>query len=141
LNGNMVVGNDGSNTINGGDGNDQLTGRGGWDLFWFDTELTHFDPVRMVVVQNVDTITDFNVADDTIVLENAIFGAFSAGSLAEERFVVGTAPLDASDTIIYDIGTGNLFYDSDGNGSGAAPIQFARVTAGTMLTYLDFLVV
>jgi Ca2+-binding RTX toxin-like protein len=140
-NGNNLRGNNGSNVLNGGDGNDALTGLGGEDVFWFDTALRELRPDGTVLRDNIDNITDFNVADDTIVLENSIFDAFSAGSLAAERFVVGTAPLDASDTIIYDIGSGNLFYDRDGTGMAAAPIQFAHVTAGTALTYLDFLVV
>jgi Ca2+-binding RTX toxin-like protein len=132
LAGNTVVGNDGSNTINGRDGNDTLTGRGGWDLFWFDTMLN--------AASNVDTITDFNVADDTIVLENAVFAALPAGSLTPDRFAFGTTALTANVRILYDATSGNLFYDSDGFG-GAAAIRFAQVSGSPALTYLDFLVV
>ena len=129
--GNVVRGNAGSNVINGGGGNDYLTGLGGQDAFLFNTALN--------AATNVDAITDFNVADDTIRLENSIFGAFAAGGLAEERFVIGTA-LQANDNIIYNPGSGALYYDSDGNGAAAA-IQFASVTPGLALTHLDFLVV
>jgi Ca2+-binding RTX toxin-like protein len=131
-NGNNVRGNAGNNAVNGGDGRDTLTGLGGQDSFLFDTPLD--------AAVNLDVITDFDVADDTILLENTVFGAFAAGGLAAERFVVGTAALDASDNIIYDAVTGRLFYDSDGTGAAAA-IQFAEVTAGLALTELDFLVV
>jgi serralysin len=130
--GNMIRGNDGSNVINGREGDDELTGRGGTDWFLFDTPLD--------VMFNVDVITDFNVMDDTIQLENTVFGAFAAGALAEERFVVGAA-LQTNDNIIYDNVTGALFYDSDGSGTAADPILFANVSAGTALTHLDFLVV
>jgi Ca2+-binding RTX toxin-like protein len=130
-NGNSVRGNDGSNVLSGGDGRDDLTGRGGNDWFRFDTPLGD---------TNVDVINDLNVAgNDTIVLENTIFGAFAAGPLAEERFVT-TAPQQGNDNIIYDAASGHLFYDSDGNGP-AAMVLFARMTPGTAVTHEDFLVV
>jgi Ca2+-binding RTX toxin-like protein len=131
-NGNDVTGNNGSNRINGGDGDDQLTGRAGQDEFLFNTPLN--------AANNVDRITDFSVADDTILLENAIFTAFAMGGLAAERVVVGAAAQDASDNIIYNNVTGALLYDSDGTGAVAA-IQFAQLNAGLALTNLDFLVV
>jgi Ca2+-binding RTX toxin-like protein len=130
--GNVVRGNNGNNVINGGDGDDELTGLGGADSFLFNTPLS--------AAFNVDVITDFNVADDTILLDDAIFSAFANGPLAAERFVVGAAALDASDNIIYDDTTGAIYYDTDGNGAAAA-VQFAQVTAGLAITNLDFLVV
>ena len=129
---NIIRGNNGNNVINGADGDDELTGLAGQDSFLFNTALN--------AATNVDVITDFNVADDTIVLENTIFGAFAAGPLADERFITGTTPLQANDNILYDDVTGALYYDSDGNGAGAA-VQFAQVSPGTALTYLDFVVV
>jgi Ca2+-binding RTX toxin-like protein len=130
--GNVVRGNDGNNTINGGDGNDELIGLGGTDRFLFDTALN--------AATNVDVLSDFTVGADTIVLENTIFGAFAAGPLADDRFVLGTAPLDGNDNILYDAATGALYYDSDGNG-GAAAVQFAEVTPGLALTHEDFAIV
>ena len=130
--GNVVYGNVGNNVLNGGGGNDELVGDLGQDSFLFDTVLD--------VVINVDVLSDFNVADDTIQLENTIFGAFAAGPLADDRFVVGTAAQDANDRIIYDVDTGALFYDSDGTGAASA-VQFAELNPGTALTHLDFLVV
>jgi Ca2+-binding RTX toxin-like protein len=132
-NGNVVTGNNGNNILNGGDGRDDLVGRSGQDQFLFNTALN--------AATNSDRILDFNVADDTIQLENAVFSAFAAGGLAAERFfVIGTGTQDASDNILHDRTTGALFYDSDGVG-GAAAIQFAEVTPGLVLTNLDFLVV
>jgi Ca2+-binding RTX toxin-like protein len=130
--GNIVRGNHGSNTINGGDGRDTLTGLEGWDLFRFDTPLS--------AASNVDTITDFNVADDTILLDRDIFSSLGLGSLSPGQFVMGTTALDADDRIIYDNTTGAVYYDGDGNG-GTAAIQFATMSMGPALTYLDFLVV
>jgi Ca2+-binding RTX toxin-like protein len=86
-------------------------------------------------------ITDFNVADDTILLDQDIFSSsLGLGNISAGEFVIGTAAQDANDRIIYDSDTGALYYDSDGNG-GTAAIQFATLNTGLGLTYLDFFVV
>jgi Ca2+-binding RTX toxin-like protein len=131
--GNSVVGNDGINVLNGGSGNDELTGRLGQDSFLFDTALS--------AAFNVDVITDFNVADDTIMLDQTIFSSsLGLGNISAGEFVIGAAALDANDRIIYNDATGALSYDSDGVG-GVAAIQFAELSTGLALTNLDFLVV
>jgi serralysin len=131
--GNIVRGNNGNNLLNGGDGNDELTGLAGQDSFMFDRPLS--------AAFNVDVITDFNVADDTILLSDNVFSnSLELGSVAGSQFVIGTAALDAGDRIIYNSATGALLYDSDGTGATAA-IQFAEVSAGLSLTNFDFFVV
>lgn len=79
---------------------------------------------------NRDTITDFNVVDDTIQLENAIFTSLiSTGSLAAGWFVVGTGALDPNDFVIYD------------SGSGAVAAVCATPSTGLLsLTNVDFVV-
>ena len=62
-------GGSGNDVLVGGVGNDALTGGAGKDQFVFD-----FAPNA---TSNLDRVTDFNVADDTIILENAIFKAFT----------------------------------------------------------------
>jgi Ca2+-binding RTX toxin-like protein len=133
-NGNEVIGNNGDNVIAGGGGNDYLTGRGGQDAFLFDTAHN--------VASNVDVIMDFNVAEDTIWLDDEIFtsGLLAGNSVAGSQFVIGTAALDAGDRIVYNNATGAVLYDSDGTGPTAA-IQFARLSAGLALTNFDFFVV
>ena len=131
-NGNEVRGNNGNNLINGGGGRDTLTGLGGQDVFLFNTALD--------AATNVDEIADFNVAADTIRLDDAVFTALSTGTLGAAQFVTGAAAQDAQDRIIYNSATGALFYDADGTGAIAA-IQFAEVTPGLALTNLDFFVV
>jgi len=132
-NGNTVIGNNGANRIDGGAGNDQLTGRGGADGFLFDTALNG--------ASNVDRVTDFNVADDTIVLDQTIFSSsLGLGNISAGELVIGAAAQDANDRIIYNDATGTLLYDSDGVG-GTAAVQFATLSAGLALTNLDFLVV
>jgi Ca2+-binding RTX toxin-like protein len=134
--GNLVRGNNGNNSISGGAGNDELTGLGGQDFFHFFTPLN--------AATNVDEITDFNVVDDTIVLDPTIFSGFAdvwgyGGSVSPGEFAIGAAASDADDRLIYDSGTGALYYDSDGVG-GTAAVQFATLAAGLALTYQDFAV-
>jgi Ca2+-binding RTX toxin-like protein len=131
---NTVVGNAGANFINGGAGADTLTGLGGKDTFMFNTALGS---------PNVDTITDFNVADDTIRLENGIFTAISGtGALTAAQFVKNTTGLaqDSSDRIIYETDTGKLFYDANGSASGGR-LLFATLDKNLALTAGDFFIV
>ena len=132
--GNVVRGNNGNNVINGGNGDDELTGLGGQDSFRFDTPLN--------AATNVDVISDFTIADDTILLDDDIFssGLTPNNSVAGSQFVIGAEALDASHRIIYNDETGAVLYDSDGAG-GADAIQFAWLSAGLALTNHDFFVV
>ena len=92
-------------------------------------------------MSNSDTIGDFNVTDDVILLDDAVFGALSAGSLSTGAFRIGSAALDGDDRIVFNAGTGTLSYDADGNGSGLA-VQFATLTSPAgVLSAADFLVV
>ncbi len=128
-----VIGNAGANTLSGLDGNDTLTGGGGADSFVFNTALG---------AGNVDTIMDFDVAADTIVLDHAVFADFSVGLLSGAAFASNTSGLaiDADDRVIYESDTGRLLYDVDGTGSEAA-VQFAQVRTSPTLTADDFLVI
>lgn len=127
----QLSGNSGKDKLNGGLGNDVLIGGAGKDSFIFNTEP----------LANIDTLLDFVVADDTILLENSIFTAFNKTDvLAADQLVLGAAALDGNDFILYDADNGTLFYDADGNGAGAAqPIA----TLGTSLpvTQADFVVI
>jgi Ca2+-binding RTX toxin-like protein len=131
---NTIVGNSGGNFINGAAGADTLTGWVGDDIFMFNTALGG---------GNIDTITDFNVADDTIRLENAIFANIAGtGVLTAAQFVAnatGTAQ-DASDRIIYETDTGRLIYDANGSTVGGG-FLFATLDAGLALTNADFFIV
>jgi Ca2+-binding RTX toxin-like protein len=131
--GNLMVGGAGNNVLNGMGGNDTLTGGAGQDRFAFSTALN--------ATTNVDTITDFVVADDTISLENAIFTKLTTtGTLNAAYFkIIGTAALDSNDYILYDKTTGALSYDADGSGAGQA-IRIAVLGTNLDLTNADFVV-
>ena len=131
--GNAVQGSGGDDVLNGGGGRDDLFGNDGRDSFLFDTPLN--------AATNVDRVLDFNVADDTIQLDQTIFSSsLGLGNISAGEFVIGTAAQDANDRIIYNSSTGALFYDNDGAG-GNAQVQFATLSTGLALTNLDFLVV
>ena len=127
-----ITGNAGANVIDGGAGNDTLDGLGGVDQFKFDTLL---NPLT-----NVDSILDFAAGTDKIDLAHTIFSALSTGTLSSSAFFSGTAAQNASEHVIYNPGTGGLFYDPDGNGSVAAT-EFAKLSTGLALRNTDFTVV
>jgi len=127
-----INGGAGNDVISGGAGLDLLTGGAGADSFVFDTA---FD------IGNIDTVTDFSVVDDRIQLANAVFTGLAGGVLNAAAFVANVSGLasDAADRVIYETDTGNLYFDADGTGSGAA-VQFAVLTPGLALTSADFFV-
>jgi len=96
-----------------------LVGYGGADTFAFTTALGG---------GNVDSVFDFAAGTDKIGLDDAVFTAIGP-TLGANAFVVGSAAADADDRIIYNSATGQLFYDADGNGAGAA-VQFATLSPG-----------
>ena len=127
-----LIGASGGDKLNGGLGLDTLTGGAGADRFIFNTALS---------AANRDAITDYNVADDTLQLENVVFpGLGGAGVLTPGRFHIGAAAHDVSDRIVYNAVSGALYFDVDGMG-GAAQIQFAALSAGLALTATDFVVI
>jgi len=91
---------------------------------------------------NVDTITDFNRAADTIELENSIFTGLTRGVLATAAFAANSAGLAVTEfqRIIYETDSGNLWFDADGDGSGGR-IRFADLAGRLGLTNEDFFVV
>lgn len=127
-----LFGGRGNDLLDGGLGADVLTGGQGEDSFRFSTELGN---------GNVDRIKDFNVSDDTILLDSSIFTELDSGLLdftAFHKSASGTA-LDAFDRILYDTNDGTLSYDADGSGEIEA-IQFAQLRSGLDLSAEDFFI-
>ncbi len=121
----------GNDRLNGGLGNDRLNGESGRDIFIFDTALN--------TTENVDTIRNFSIKNDTISLDDAIFAGLNAGILSASAFYRGAGAHDADDRIIHDRSTGAVYYDPDGIG-GQAQILFARVDPRLNLKNSDFFV-
>ena len=133
-----INGSGGSDLIYGKGGRDTLIGGTGQDKFVFDTALDG----------SIDELPDFNPADDTIYLDNMIFTRLTGGTLSSPLRIYsgqlvdgpGAVPKDSNDIIIYDKNTGNLSYDSDGNGPRAG-IIFAHLPAGLDLTPANFYII
>ncbi|MBT9100003.1 hypothetical protein KFZ76_20080 [Methylovulum psychrotolerans] len=130
---NTLLGGAGNDLLAGGLGNDTLTGGAGQDTFAFNSTLG---------AANIDTITDFSVADDTIRLSKGIFTTLTSGVLAAEAFkIIGNGGVaDSTDHLLYNTATGSLSYDADGSGAGAA-VQIAILGTGLAMTNADFMVV
>ncbi|WP_342150880.1 hypothetical protein [Methylorubrum sp. SB2] len=128
--GQTLVGNAGANGLEGKGGNDVLTGGRGADSFVFATALG---------ANNVDRITDF-AAEDRFLLGKTVFSALTTGQLAESAFKnLDRGAVDADDRILYKQSTGEVFYDADGSGRGAA-VKFAVLDNKAALTHADFVV-
>jgi Ca2+-binding RTX toxin-like protein len=131
---NGLLGNNGANVLDGKGGADTLLGFAGADTFQFTTAIG-------TGTGNVDLIADFVSGTDKIALDDAIFTAIGApGALAAGAFVTGTAAADANDRIIYNAANGQLFYDADGNGAGAA-VLFATLQNHPSIAASDFMVI
>lgn len=126
----QLYGGTGNDRLWGGAGADVLSGGTGTDIFVFDAPFA----------AAVDRITDFSPADDTIRLENAIFTGLVTGGLRTSAFHAGTKAHDSTDRVIYDAGTGAVYFDADGTGALAAQ-QFAQLTPGLAVTQADFYVI
>ncbi|WP_441967994.1 calcium-binding protein [Microvirga sp. 2MCAF38] len=144
---NILIGGKGNDVLNGGAGDDRihgglgadtLTGGLGKDIFVFDTNPK--------TKGNTDRITDFNVHDDSIYLENKYFKVSPAGTLskpkqmASKHFYKGAKAHDADDRIIYDSKKGILYYDADGTGS-SAQVKIATLDKKLKMTAKDFFVI
>ena len=126
-----LLGDIGNDRLAGGANNDTLAGGTGFDQFVFDTTPNTFF--------NSDRITDFVSVFDTILLDDAVFGAIGNTVTADE-FRIGTAALDSTDRIIYNANIGSLSYDADGNGAGLQ-VAFANVGALTAVNFTDFSII
>ncbi len=128
----LLSGGDGNDTLNGGKGRDSLLGGMGSDAFLFTSKL---------LASHADKIIDFDVAEDNIQLENAIFSKLTlTGVLDPDYFVIGTVPQDLNDYIIYSPANGTLTYDADGTGAGSG-VKIAILGVDLALSYAGFVVI
>ena len=140
--GDTLIGGAGNDKITGLYGADIMTGGAGADRFIYNNpdEANGTDPVTDKPA--VDRITDFSVADDTIVVSAAGFGGgLKAGAaITSKQFTLGVAATDKSDRFIYNSSDGALLFDVDGSGSTAAT-QLASLPTGLAMTNNDIFVI
>lgn len=128
-----ITGGLGHDTIAGGPGNDVLVGVGGEDRFVFDAALN--------AETNVDTIRNYEVEEDRIVLDRGVFTNLGPGSvLLASEFHIGPNATEPDQRILYNPTTGALLYDANGSEPGQA-VRFAALDPNLALTNTDFLIV
>jgi Ca2+-binding RTX toxin-like protein len=127
----ILDGGDGDDTLYGGAGSDRLIGGAGSDRFLFN---------KLPDIAGVDTIVDFSIQEDKIVLKRSVFSALSE-SLSQENFlrVNGNMGLMTSTTrLLYDSSNGGLYYDSDGNGPQNSML-FAMLMGTPVIDFTSFI--
>jgi hypothetical protein len=122
-----AIGSNQDDVIIGNSVANQLTGGLGKDSFVFASKLSDF---------NVDTITDFNAAEDMLILERAIFNTLNSSNVLtpQELFVSASATSaeNAAQRIIFNTASQSLYYDADGAG-GENALLFALLPNVTLL--------
>ena len=137
---NLLFGKSGDDTLLGLMGSDRLVGGLGADTLTGDAGADRF--IRKYSNTGVDTITDFNVAEDSIFVSASGFGGelVRGAVITQSQFAVkGEAALDESTLFIYDSTTGGLFFDADGTGTSQI-IQVAQLSTGLALTHANIFV-
>ncbi|MGV8985615.1 MAG: calcium-binding protein [Cypionkella sp.] len=128
-----LIGGLGNDSLWGYDGADTLGGGLGADHFYFSDALP--------ASTGVDTLIDMTHAIDKIDLPLAWSTAFQGTSLTAAQFLnVSGAPVakTASQIVLYNKTTGNLFFDADGSGSAFTTVFLAHLDNHATLTWQDF---
>lgn len=138
-----IIGAAGGQNLAGQGGSDTLWGAGGVDTLWGGGASDTFN-FRETGTANADRIGDFASGADKILLDADAMSALGAGgdfAAGDARFSAnssGTAQ-DASDRVIFQTGTRQLWYDADGNGAGARQL-IATLQSGATLVATDIVV-
>src|SRR3954465_2142668 len=128
----FVSGNEGADWVEGNQGNDEVRGGAGQDSIAF----------RDFGAANADQLTDFDAGWDNIQLDRAAFtevdvsGRLDAGDGRFYSAPGANAGHDADDRLVYNSTTGQLYYDADGSGAGAAQL-IATITNHSALAPTD----
>ncbi|MFY7932764.1 MAG: Calx-beta domain-containing protein [Microcystis aeruginosa] len=150
---NRITGNSGNNILNGDLGNDTLAGNAGNDTLTGGAGIDQIEyrSTRAFVASDfgVDTISDFVVNQDKIVLSKTTFAALTSGvgngfNQPSNFAVVANNSLVAASNafIVYSSGTGHLFYNQNGSVAGLGTgANFAVLTGNPSLKANDFLLV
>jgi len=140
---NTLTGLDGNDTLLGGSGNDTLVGGNGNDVLTGGSGLEQF--VLNAPGTGIDSITDFKVIDDTLVVSASQFGGgLTLGTAIDSsQFRIGagaTTATTADHRFIYNSTNGALFFDADGSATTAMAIQLATLSPQLALTAGDLIV-
>jgi hypothetical protein len=135
----LISGDDGVNDVRGGTGGDILLGGLGGDTLQGGEGIDRF--VYRSPDDGGDTIIDFAVSEDVLVIDAAAFGGGLIGgqALNGSQLVSGNAPIatEAHGQFLYDTASGDLWWDGDGTGAQAA-VHIASLNGTPALTAADF---
>jgi len=122
-----LLGGEGNDNLIGDEGKDVLTGGNGNDTFVFNS----------YGIENADSIVDFVTGIDKISVSQ--IGSFFSG-VYSDMFVTSTVDVEAKniyEKLIYNQTSGNLYYDSDANGTNQKELV-VNFGANTKISYSDF---
>ncbi|MEH1870734.1 beta strand repeat-containing protein [Nostoc sp.] len=160
----LIVGNNGNDTLNGGNGgNDTIIGGAGNDTLTASyssnsilyggegNDSLSFDLGPGIAAgtfgfngynEGIDSINGFNTTNELIqVSADGFGGGLSSGSLKANQFTIGSSATTNQERFIYNSATGGLFFDQDGSKSGFTQVQFAQLSTGLSLNENNFVVV
>ena len=128
----VLNGNAAAQNLTAQNGNDTLWGAGGADTLWGGAGNDTFI-FREMGTANADRVGDFTSGQDKLQLDDAAFTAIGAlGNFAasDARFWASStgAAHDANDRVLYNTSNGQLYYDADGSGGGAAQLVATLTT-------------
>jgi Ca2+-binding RTX toxin-like protein len=130
----------GSNTLVGAGGNDYLEGGAGWDVMTGGSGVDSF--VLNAPKSGKDTITDFTVGEDKILIAAGLYGgSLVAGrALVSNQILIGTGnrATDANQRFVYNNSTGDLYFDGDGNQGQFASEKIATLSNKAAISIGDF---
>ncbi len=126
---NVIVGNEGNNSLGGGEAIDTLTGGAGNDIFVFAHDGA----------ANADVVTDFADGFDQIGLDATVFGAFT--DAASDVATSSTGAWAAGVHVLYNSTTGQLSYSELGDGTGSDAALVATLSTGLTITNADVMLV
>lgn len=113
-----IEGEAGDDTLLGGIGADELVGGAGADRYLY-----------LDIAEGGDTITDFEVGSDKLILAGAAFGELTSGELSAEQFFVGEETTSSGSRIGYRPSSGEVLFGADGIGSGQAQVIATLLSA------------
>lgn len=123
----ILIAGAGDDYLTGNEGKDTLTGDSGNDIFAFDS----------FGIENADTVVDFVSGQDKV--DISLLGGLYTG-LYSDMFVTNTVDIESQSPyqyLIYNQTSGNLFFDSDANGTNQKEL-IANFGANTLIKFSDF---
>ncbi|WP_461208927.1 hypothetical protein [Desulfocurvus sp. DL9XJH121] len=153
----VMSGDTGDDVLDGGDDNDILYGASGADSLigglGQDTIFAGDDSDADTLywsqgAEGGDYVFDFESGEDKLTFLQTAFGNLNAGQIDSARFLStglsgafsGNQGADTMPLFVYDTDTGQLYYDSDGNGSGTGTLM-ATFDGAPGLQYSDIEIV